>query len=91
MHPPTNAADARDASANIGGILGELPHDVPENSTAATSPFEGSLDDFCIDDVPDPTLELFLDTLLHPDKIACMLNFRHRFYEYSKVHTLYTV
>jgi hypothetical protein len=75
----------------MGGILGELPQDVPGSSAAAASPFEGTLDDFSIDDVPDPTLELFLDPLLHPDKVACMLEFGRRFYEYSKVsrHTMY--
>lgn len=91
--PHMDAADIRDASANVGDMLGGLPQDIPESSVAAASPFVGSLDNFSIDDVPDPTLELFLDPLLHPDKIACMLEFRHRFYEYSKVsrHTICSV
>lgn len=69
---PIVAADIGDASANAEGVLDVLQQDVPGSSVAAP-PFEGSHGDFSIDDVADPTMVLFLDSQLHPDKIACML------------------
>lgn len=66
------------------GVLDEVQQDIP-GSSAAAPPLEGSRDEFSIDDVVDPTLELFLDPLLHPDKVICMVEFGRRFYEYSKV------
>lgn len=82
---PVDATNARDVSASVG--------DVPGSSAAAAPYCEGNLNEFSIDYVYDPTLELFLDPLLHPDKVACMLEFRHRFYEYFKVssHTICNV
>lgn len=59
-------------SAHTTAILDEPQQDVP-GSSAAASQFEDSYDDFSIAGVPDLTPELFLDPLLHPDKVACML------------------
>jgi hypothetical protein len=100
--PPPASADASDARiATTGAAEGignievtvEPQQSAPGDTTVATSTFEGSPNDFSINDVPDPTMELLLDPLLHPDKVSCMMEFGHRFFEYTKVssHTICSI
>lgn len=60
------------------------PHqNVLESPAAAASTSEDSRDDFSINDVPDPTLELLLDPLMHPDNVSNMMEFGRRLLEYT--------
>jgi hypothetical protein len=54
---------------------------------AGTSTAEGSSLTLTGGDVPRLDAELFEDPLLHPDQIACMLEYGRRFTEYTKVCT----
>jgi hypothetical protein len=85
-------AGASDGIGNVEVTM-QLPQSAPRDTTAAASTFEGSHDDFLINDVPDPTMELFLDPLLHPDKESCMMEFGLHFFKYTKVsnHTISNV
>jgi hypothetical protein len=59
--------------------------DVPSASTSSTTALEGIHSNLLAYDVPNPTLELFLDPLLHPDKVDCMIEFGRRFLDYTQV------
>lgn len=92
--PPLARVDAPDTRiATVGTTEGighvevkvEPPRSAPGDTTAAASTFEGSSDDFLINDVLDPTMELLLDHLLHLDKASCMMEFGRQFFEYTKV------
>lgn len=45
---------------------------MPESSAVAAMLAEGSRSNFNINDVPNPTIELLIDPLLHLDKIKYM-------------------
>jgi hypothetical protein len=66
-------------------VAEQLQQNIPEGPTTGTSTSEGSRFLFSINEVPNLTLELLVDPLLHPDKVSHMLEFGHHFVEYTKV------
>lgn len=83
---PANAPHARLTAAGVAENpkneeeAEQLQQNTSESPGAAASTSEGSYDEFFINDVPDPTLELLLDRLLHPDKVSGMMEFGRHFF-----------
>lgn len=78
------AAVAADNSGNLE-VTEQLQQNTLEGPATAASTSKGSRLEFLVNDVPDPTLELLVDPLLHPNKVSCMLEFGCRFFEYTKL------